>query len=156
MTILKAMTMISQDLHKVLERRKKGKYRSEKNRKAVIIADMKDILRNYESEMDTDVEKAMIYGINLAIYNRLTDLIYDDFETYIKSLCALLNAFCNSVDTNEEEPLRNREEHTGELVSIKEKNTEYPDITDNIYNSTISTSANGSRKISSGMIPYRG
>lgn len=142
MTILKAMTMISQDLHKVLERRKKGKYRSEKNRKAVIIADMKDILRNYESEMETDVEKAMVYGINLAVYNRLTDLSYDDFESYIKSLCSLLEVFCKSGETNEEEPSRNREVH--------------PDITDDSYISTISTSANGSRKISSGMIPYRG
>lgn len=154
MTILKAMTMISQDLNKVLERRKKGKYRSEKNRKAVIIADMKDILRNYESEMETDVEKAMIYGINLAIYNRLTELNHDDFETYLNSLCLLLDVFCNSADTNEEETVINREEHTGELVSIKEKNTEYPVHTDNRYNSSIST--NGSRKISSGMIPYRG
>lgn len=150
MMIRKAMTMISQDLIQVLERRKKGKYRSEKNRKAVIIADMKDILRNYESEMDTDVEKAMVYGISLSIYNRLTDLSYEDFEKYINSLCSLLEAFCESADTTEEDQGVNREEHTGELASTKEKNT------DNSYNSTISTNTNGSRKISSGMIPYRG
>lgn len=136
MTILKAMPMIIQDLQKVLERRKN---RSEKNRKAVVVADMKDILRNYESEMETDVERAMIYGINLAIYNRLTELNHDDFETYINSLCALLDSFCNSADTDIDKPVTNRED--------------YPDRTDERYNST---STNGSRKISSGMIPYRG
>ena len=148
MMIRKVMPMITQDLMKVLERRKNGKYRSEKSRKAVIVADMKDVLRNYESEMETDVEKAMIYGISLSIYNRLTELNYDDFERYINSLCSLLNVFCESDDT--------KEEYTGEQVSIKEKNTEFPDRSADRCTSTSSSSTIGSRKISSGMIPYRG
>ena len=98
MTISKALPLISQDLMKVLERRKNGKYRSEKNRKTVAIADMKDILRNYESEMDTEVEKALVYGLNLAIYNRLSDLTNEEFEKYITSICSLLECQLSSYE----------------------------------------------------------
>ena len=132
MTILKALPLISQDLMKVLERRKNGKYRSEKNRKTVAIADMKDILRNYESEMDTEVEKALIYGINLAIYNRLSDLTNEEFEKYIVSLCSLLECQLSSFEENS-----------------RETDPE-PTIYEPMKRSTKST-----RRISSGMIPYR-
>ena len=137
MTILKALPLISQDLMKVLERRKNGKYRSEKNRKTVAIADMKDILRNYESEMDTEVEKALVYGLNLAIYNRLSDLTNEEFEEYITSICSLLECQLSSFE---------------EITSVEqsvETNPE-PVIYEPMERSTKST-----RRISSGMIPYR-
>lgn len=140
MTILKALPLISQDLMKVLERRKNGKYRSEKNRKTVAIADMKDILRNYESEMDTEVEKALIYGINLAIYNRLSDLTNEEFEKYIVSLCSLLECQLSSFE-NEETGTDAEEQQT---MSTRMEYHEDP-----------TTSTKGSRRISSGMIPYR-
>ena len=137
MTISKALPLISQDLMKVLERRKNGKYRSEKNRKTVAIADMKDILRNYESEMDTEVEKALVYGLNLAIYNRLSDLTNEEFEKYIVSLCSLLNCKLSSFE---------------EITSVEQsRETEpKPIIYEPMERSTKST-----RRISSGMIPYR-
>ena len=137
MTILKALPLISQDLTKVLERRKNGKYRSEKNRKTVAIADMKDILRNYESEMDTEVEKALIYGLNLAIYNRLSDLTNEEFEEYIKSICSLLECQLSSSE---------------EITSVEQSRETDPEpvIYDPVERSTKST-----RRISSGMIPYR-
>ena len=137
MTISKALPLISQDLMKVLERRKNGKYRSEKNRKTVAIADMKDILRNYESEMDTEVEKALVYGLNLAIYNRLSDLTNEEFEEYITSICSLLECQLSSFEENI--PV----EHSRETVSK-------PTIYEPVERSTKST-----RRISSGMIPYR-
>ena len=140
MTILKALPLISQDLMKVLERRKNGKYRSEKNRKTVAIADMKDILRNYESEMDTEVEKALVYGLNLAIYNRLSDLTNEEFEKYITSICSLLECQLSSFE-NEETGTHAEEQET---MTTKMEYHEDP---------TISTK--GSRRISSGMIPYR-
>lgn len=143
MTILKALPLISQDLMKVLERRKNGKYRSEKNRKTVAIADMKDILRNYESEMDTEVEKALVYGLNLAIYNRLSDLTNEEFEKYITSICSLLNYQLSSYenDQNEETSTTSEEQQT---MSTKMEYHEDP-----------TTTTKGSRRISSGMIPYR-
>ena len=143
MTILKSLPLISQDLMKVLERRKNGKYRSEKNRKTVAIADMKDILRNYESEMDTEVEKALVYGLNLAIYNRLSDLTNEEFEKYITSICSLLEYKLPSFenDQNEETGTDAEEQQT---MSTRMKYHEDP-----------TTSTKGSRRISSGMIPYR-
>ena len=140
MTILKALPLISQDLMKVLERRKNGKYRSEKNRKTVAIADMKDILRNYESEMDTEVEKALVYGLNLAIYNRLSDLTNEEFEQYITSICSLLECQLSSFE-NEETGTDAEEQHT---MSTRME-----------YHKDSTTSTKGSRRISSGMIPYR-
>ena len=137
MTISKALPLISQDLMKVLERRKNGKYRSEKNRKTVAIADMKDILRNYESEMDTEVEKALVYGLNLAIYNRLSDLTNEEFEKYIVSLCSLLNCQLSSFE---------------EITSVEHSRETDPEPT--IYE-PVERSTKGSRRISSGMIPYR-
>lgn len=137
MTILKALPLISQDLMKVLERRKNGKYRSEKNRKAVAIADMKDILRNYESEMDTEVEKALVYGLNLAIYNRLSDLTNEEFEEYIVSICSLLE--CQLSSFEETVP----EEHSRETDS------------EPVIYEPVERTTKGSRRISSGMIPYR-
>ena len=137
MTILKALPLISQDLMKVLERRKNGKYRSEKNRKTVAIADMKDILRNYESEMDTEVEKALVYGLNLAIYNRLSDLTNEEFEEYITSICSLLE--CQLSSFEETAPVEQSRETDPEPV---------------IYES-VERTTKGSRRISSGMIPYR-
>ena len=137
MTILKALPLISQDLMKVLERRKNGKYRSEKNRKTVAIADMKDILRNYESEMDTEVEKALVYGLNLAIYNRLSDLTNEEFEEYITSICSLLEGQLSSFD---------------ETIPVEQsrETDPKPAIYEPVERSTKST-----RRISSGMIPYR-
>lgn len=140
MTILKALPLISQDLMKVLERRKNGKYRSEKNRKTVAIADMKDILRNYESEMDTEVEKALVYGLNLAIYNRLSDLTNEEFEEYITSICSLLE--CQSSSFENDETGTDTEEQP--IMSTRMEYHEDP-----------TTSTKGSRRISSGMIPYR-
>ena len=137
MTILKALPLISQDLMKVLERRKNGKYRSEKNRKTVAIADMKDILRNYESEMDTEVEKALVYGLNLAIYNRLSDLTNEEFEKYITSICSLLE--CQSSSFEENIPVEHSRETDPE-----------PAIYEQMERTTKQT-----RRISSGMIPYR-
>ena len=137
MKISKALPLISQDLMKVLERRKNGKYRSEKNRKTVAIADMKDILRNYESEMDTEVEKALVYGLNLAIYNRLSDLTNEEFEKYITSICSLLECQLSSFE---------------ETVSVEQSRETDPEpvIYEPVERSTKST-----RRISSGMIPYR-
>ena len=140
MTILKALPLISQDLMKVLERRKNGKYRSEKNRKTVAIADMKDILRNYESEMDTEVEKALVYGLNLAIYNRLSDLTNEEFEKYITSICSLLECQLSSFE-NEETGTDSEEQ---DCVSTRME-----------FHEDTTTSTKGSRRISSGMIPYR-
>lgn len=140
MTILKALPLISQDLMKVLERRKNGKYRSEKNRKTVAIADMKDILRNYESEMDTEVEKALVYGLNLAIYNRLSDLTNEEFEEYITSICSLLECQLSSFE-NEETDTHAEEQ---QVMSTRME-----------YHEDTTTSTKGSRRISSGMIPYR-
>lgn len=137
MTISKALPLIGQDLHKVLERRKNGKYRSEKNRKTVAIADMKDILRNYESEMDTEVEKALVYGLNLAIYNRLSDLTNEEFEEYITSICSLLECQLSSYE---------------EIASVEQSVETDPKPV--VYESA-ERSTKGSRRISSGMIPYR-
>ena len=137
MTILKALPLISQDLMKVLERRKNGKYRSEKNRKTVAIADMKDILRNYESEMDTEVEKALVYGLNLAIYNRLSDLTNEEFEEYITSICSLLEC-----------QLQGYEE------TIQVEHSRETDPKPVVYE-PVERITKGSRRISSGMIPYR-
>ena len=137
MTISKALPLISQDLMKVLERRKNGKYRSEKNRKTVAIADIKDILRNYESEMDTEVEKALVYGLNLAIYNRLSDLTNEEFEKYITSICSLLECQLSSYEENMS------------VEQSRETDTE-PVIYEPVERTT-----KGSRRISSGMIPYR-
>ena len=132
MTISKALPLISQDLMKVLERRKNGKYRSEKNRKTVAIADMKDILRNYESEMDTEVEKALVYGLNLAIYNRLSDLTNEEFEDYITSICSLLECKLSSFEEN---------------IPVEQSRETDPE--------PVKRTTKGSRRISSGMIPYR-
>lgn len=132
MTISKALPLISQDLMKVLERRKNGKYRSEKNRKTVAIADMKDILRNYESEMDTEVEKSLIYGLNLAIYNRLSDLTNEEFEEYITSICSLLEHQLSSFE---------------ETTSVEQSRETDPE--------PVEKSTKSTRRISSGMIPYR-
>ena len=137
MTISKALPLISQDLMKVLERRKNGKYRSEKNRKTVAIADMKDILRNYESEMDTEVEKALVYGLNLAIYNRLSDLTNEEFEEYITAICSLLNCQLSSFE---------------ETVQVEQSRETDPEPV--IYE-PVKRTTNGTRRISSGMIPYR-
>lgn len=137
MKILKVLPLISQDLMKVLERRKNGKYRSEKNRKTVAIADMKDILRNYESEMDTEVEKALVYGLNLAIYNRLSDLTNEEFEKYITSICSLLECQLSSYE---------------EITSVEQSVETDPKSV--VYEPT-ERSTKGSRRISSGMIPYR-
>lgn len=145
MTILKTLPLISQDLMKVLERRKNGKYRSEKNRKTVAIADMKDVLRRYESDMDTDVEKALIYGLNLAIYNKLSDLTNDEFETYIVSICAILNGFTSAAVNYDEK----YEEVIYESPGPK-KTDDKPVIHEPKERST-----DGCRRISSGMIPYR-
>ena len=143
MTILKALPLISQDLMKVLERRKNGKYRSEKNRKTVAIADMKDILRNYESEMDTEVEKALVYGLNLAIYNRLSDLTNEEFEKYITSICSLLE--CQLSSYEETVPYE-------ETIPVEQSRETDPKPV--VYEQT-ERSTKGSRRISSGMIPYR-
>lgn len=140
MTISKALPLISQDLMKVLERRKNGKYRSEKNRKTVAIADMKDILRNYESEMDTEVEKALVYGLNLAIYNRLSDLTNEEFEEYITSICSLLNCQLSSCENDETGTDTEEQQTVSTRMEFHEDQT---------------TSTKGSRRISSGMIPYR-
>ena len=154
MTVLKALPLISQDLIKVLERRKKGKYRSEKNRKAVAIADMKDIIRYYENEMDTEVEKAMLYGVNLSIYNRLTELSYEDFEIYITTLCALLQGYRTAefdnkrVITKDDYQDKSKENNT----AAREVKTEIIREADKIT----TKQTKGARKISSGMIPYRG
>ena len=137
MTISKALPLISQDLMKVLERRKNGKYRSEKNRKTVAIADMKDILRNYESEMDTEVEKALVYGLNLAIYNRLSDLTNEEFEEYITSICSFLECQLSSFEENM--PVEHNRETDPEQVIYEQ----------------VKRTTKGSRRISSGMIPYR-
>ena len=137
MTISKALPLISQDLMKVLERRKNGKYRSEKNRKTVAIADMKDILRNYESEMDTEVEKALVYGLNLAIYNRLSDLTNEEFEKYITSICSLLECQLSSYE---------------ETVPVEQSRETDPEPA--IYE-PVERSKKSTRRISSGMIPYR-
>ena len=137
MTILKALPLISQDLIKVLERRKNGKYRSEKNRKTVAIADMKDILRNYESEMDTEVEKALVYGLNLAIYNRLSDLTNEEFEEYITSICSLLECKLSNFE---------------EITSVEQSRETKP--AQAIYE-PVERSTKSTRRISSGMIPYR-
>ena len=137
MTILKALPLIRQDLMKVLERRKNGKYRSEKNRKTVAIADMKDILRNYESEMDTEVEKSLVYGLNLAIYNRLSDLTNEEFEEYITSICSLLECQLSSCEE-----------------SIPVEQSRVTDQESVVYE-PVERSTNGTRRISSGMIPYR-
>lgn len=143
MTISKALPLISQDLMKVLERRKNGKYRSEKNRKTVAIADMKDILRNYESEMDTEAEKALIYGLNLAIYNRLSDLTNEEFEEYITSICSLLEGQLSANFNNENEETDTVAEEQ-QTASTRMEFHEDP---------TVSTKR--TRRISSGMIPYR-
>ena len=140
MTILKALPLISQDLMKVLERRKNGKYRSEKNRKTVAIADMKDILRNYESEMNTEVEKALVYGLNLAIYNRLSDLTNEEFEEYITSICSLLECQLSSFENDETDTCAEEQQTMTTKMEYHEDPT---------------TSTKGSRRISSGMIPYR-
>ena len=140
MTISKALPLISQDLMKVLERRKNGKYRSEKNRKTVAIADMKDILRNYESEMDTEVEKALVYGLNLAIYNRLSDLTNEEFEEYITSICSLLECQLSSFENDE----IGTDAEEQQVMSTRTEYHEDP-----------TTTTKGSRRISSGMIPYR-
>ena len=140
MKISKSLHLISQDLMKVLERRKNGKYRSEKNRKTVAIADMKDILRNYESEMDTEVEKALVYGLNLAIYNRLSDLTNEEFEEYITSICSLLECQLSSYENDE----IGTEAEEQQVMSTRMEYHEDP-----------TTSTKGSRRISSGMIPYR-
>lgn len=137
MTILKALPLISQDLMKILERRKNGKYRSEKNRKTVAIADMKDILRNYESEMDTEVEKALVYGLNLAIYNRLSDLTNEEFEEYIKSICSLLECQLSSYE---------------EITSVEQSIETDPEP---VIHEPVERSTKSTRRISSGMIPYR-
>lgn len=146
MKISKALPLISQDLMKVLERRKNGKYRSEKNRKTVAIADMKDILRNYESEMDTEVEKALVYGLNLAIYNRLSDLTNEDFEKYITSICSLLNFQMTSYENDE----------TGTDAIDYNPGKHFTETsTDAIDYNPMERSTHGTRRISSGMIPYR-
>lgn len=137
MTISKALPLISQDLIKVLERRKNGKYRSEKNRKTVAIADMKDILRNYESEMDTEAEKALVYGLNLAIYNRLSDLTNEEFEEYITSICSLLECQLSNYE---------------EITSVEQSRETEPESA--IYK-PVERSTKSTRRISSGMIPYR-
>lgn len=137
MTISKALPLISQDLMKVLERRKNGKYRSEKNRKTVAIADMKDILRNYESEMDTEVEKSLVYGLNLAIYNRLSDLTNEEFEEYITSICSLLEHQLSSFE---------------ETTSVEQSRETDPEP---VIHETVEKSTKSTRRISSGMIPYR-
>lgn len=148
MTILKALPSISHDLTQVLERRKNGKYRSEKNRKTVAIADMKDVLRRYESEMVTDVEKALIYGLNLAIYNKLSDLTNDEFETYIVSICAILNSFTSTVDSYD-----SKSEEMTEVIY----ESPGPKKTDNVpfLPESKERTTDGCRRISSGMIPYR-
>ena len=146
MKISKSLHLISQDLMKVLERRKNGKYRSEKNRKTVAIADMKDILRNYESEMDTEVEKALVYGLNLAIYNRLSDLTNEEFEEYITSICSLLEGQLSSFENEE----------TGTDAIDYNPGKQFTETgTDAINYNTMKRTTNGSRRISSGMIPYR-
>ena len=146
MTISKALPLISQDLMKVLERRKNGKYRSEKNRKTVAIADMKDILRNYESEMDTEVEKALVYGLNLAIYNRLSDLTNEEFEEYITSICSLLECQLSSYE-NDETGTDAINYNPGKQLTETGTTADYYKPTERI--------TKGSRRISSGMIPYR-
>lgn len=143
MKISKALPLISKDLMKVLERRKNGKYRSEKNRKTVAIADMKDILRNYESEMDTEVEKALVYGLNLAIYNRLSDLTNEEFEEYIVSICSLLECQL-STNINDQNDETGTDAEEQQVMSTRMEFHEDP-----------TTSTKGSRRISSGMIPYR-
>lgn len=143
MTISKALPLISQDLMKVLERRKNGKYRSEKNRKTVAIADMKDILRNYESEMDTEVEKALVYGLNLAIYNRLSDLTNEEFEEYITSICSLLECQLSSFENYENEETGTDTEEQPTMSTRME------------FHEDPITSTKRTRRISSGMIPYR-
>ena len=149
MTISKALPLISQDLMKVLERRKNGKYRSEKNRKTVAIADMKDILRNYESEMDTEVEKALVYGLNLAIYNRLSDLTNEEFEEYITSICSLLECQLTSYENEQNE-------ETGTDAINYNSGKHFAETgTDAINYRPVERTTHGTRRISSGMIPYR-
>lgn len=165
MTILKALPLISQDLMQVLERRKTGKYRSEKNRKIVTIADMKDVLRRYESEMDTDVGKALIYGLNLAIYNKLTDLTNEEFETYITfvaEICDRLTSGSLACASDEEKAEMNK--RTEELYntycdrsndSSREYQSEHTDSCNKIQSTDNENTKAGCRRISSGMIPYR-
>ena len=145
MTISKALPLISQDLMKVLERRKNGKYRSEKNRKTVAIADMKDILRNYESEMDTEVEKALVYGLNLAIYNRLSELTNEEFEEYITSICSLLECQLSSFENDE----------TGTDAINYNPGKQFTETGTDAINYNTMKRTHGTRRISSGMIPYR-
>ena len=146
MKISKALPLISQDLMKVLERRKNGKYRSEKNRKTVAIADMKDILRNYESEMDTEVEKALVYGLNLAIYNRLSDLTNEEFEEYITSICSLLECQLSSYE-NDETGTDAINYNPGKQLTETGTTADYYKPNERI--------TKGSRRISPEMIPYR-
>ena len=87
--------------------------------------------------MDTEVEKALVYGLNLAIYNRLSDLTNEEFEEYITSICSLLECQLSSF----EETIQ--EEHDRESESE-------PAIYEPVKRSTKNT-----RRISSGMIPYR-
>ena len=165
MTISKALPLISQGLMKVLERRKNGKYRSEKNRKTVAIADMKDILRNYESEMDTEVEKALIYGLNLAIYNRLSDLTNEEFEEYIASICSLLEHQLSGSFNDENGEIGTDAINYNPGKHFVETGTDAIDYnpgkqfvetgtTADYYKPTERTT-HGTRRISSGMIPYR-
>ena len=161
MTISKALPLISQDLMKVLERRKNGKYRSEKNRKTVAIADMKDILRNYESEMDTEVEKALVYGLNLAIYNRLSDLTNEEFEEYITSICSLLECQLSSFENDETgtdainyNPGKQFTETGTDAINYNPGKQFTETGTDAINYNTMKRT-HGTRRISSGMIPYR-
>ena len=162
MQISKALPLISHDLMKVLERRKNGKYRSEKNRKTVAIADMKDILRNYESEMDTEVEKALVYGLNLAIYNRLSDLTNEEFEEYIVSICSLLNCQLTSYENDETStdaidynPGKHFTETSTDAIDYNQGKHFTETSTDAIDYSPMKRTTHGTRRISSGMIPYR-
>lgn len=162
MTISKALPLISQDLMKVLERRKNGKYRSEKNRKTVAIADMKDILRNYESEMDTEVEKALVYGLNLAIYNRLSDLTNEEFEEYITSICSLLECQLSSFENEETgtdainyNPGKQFVEIGTDAINYNPGKQFVETGTSADYYKPTERITKGTRRISSGMIPYR-
>ena len=162
MTISKALPLISQDLMNVLERRKNGKYRSEKNRKTVAIADMKDILRNYESEMDTEVEKALVYGLNLAIYNRLSDLTNEEFEEYITSICSLLECQLSSFENDETgtdainyNPGKQFTETGTDAINYNPGKQFTETGTDAINYNTMKRTTHRTRRISSGMIPYR-
>lgn len=152
MTILKALPLISNDLMQALKRRKNGKYRSEKNRKTVAIADMKDILRRYESEMNTEVEKALIYGLNLAIYNKLSDLTNDEFESYITFVAGICNRLFSAT-----EYVTDEESGPTSTDNVREEaHTETDDCTHTKWTMTNSENTRtGCRRISSGMIPYR-